>query len=190
MQSILAVGALDAQQAQAILTTVRHLSMAQLTVYAPATTRSNWPSTTHFIAGELTDVASLSQAMAGQPLVLAQLTPQQLVPQTRALITAMHARGIKQIVLTSPQSVLSLVQQPIKWYQTHQQRQQLRALHLVEQLLQQSQLDFTLVEGTQAMDTAIYTQQMSASWATAMPTRRSLPLKDYLTTGATWSLTA
>ncbi|AVK61053.1 hypothetical protein C5Z25_04455 [Lactobacillus sp. CBA3605] len=190
MQTILAVGALDADQAQAILTTVRQLPMAQLTVYAPETTRSNWPSATHFIAGELTDVASLSQAMVGQPLILAQLTPAQLVPQTQALITAMHAQSVEQIALTSPQSVLSLVQQPIKWYQTHQQRQQLRALHLVEQLLQQSRLDFTLVEGTQAMDTAIYTQQMSASWATAMPTRRSLPLMDYLTAGSTWPLTA
>ncbi|MFC6295563.1 NAD(P)H-binding protein [Lactiplantibacillus daoliensis] len=179
MQNILVAGRLTPEQAQALTTAAAHYPAVRLTVYT-SNDQLIWPAAVDVIIGELTDSAGLAAAMLAQDLVLVQLESRALVAQTQSITAAMTASPTAQLVLSMPQSVLTIAQQPVKWYQHRQQRQQLVAIRTVEQLLGQSQLNFTLIQGSTAADTTVYNQAMSQTWTTAVPARRPLALTDYL----------
>ncbi|MFC6180215.1 NAD(P)H-binding protein [Lactiplantibacillus daowaiensis] len=193
MQNILVAGVYTPQQVNSLLTTINQMLAVTLTVYTPLTEIEAWPQDVAVIAGDLTDTAGLTAAAVDQDLVLVQLDSRALTDQTQSLTAALSASGQPKVVVASPDSVLSLTAQPVKWYQQHrqhQQHQQLGQVRALEQAWQQSGLDFTLIEGQTAMDTAIYTRSMATDWLTAVPTRRTLQLWDYLTVGLTWPLAA
>jgi len=180
MQNILVAGHLSVNQLKTVLAAVKQTPASRLTVYAPASERQLWPETITFIAGELTDQAGLTAALLDQDLVLAQLDSKALIAQTQSLRVAMTATKTMSLVVTMSDSVLSLTQAPVRWYRQRQQRTKLAAIRTVEQLLQTSELDFTLIEGQTAADTMIYNRALSQSWITAVPARRQLGLNDYL----------
>jgi len=179
MQNILVAGHLSVNQLKTVLAAIKQTPASRLTVYAPASERQLWPETITFIAGELTDQAGLTAALLDQDLVLAQLDSNALIAQTQSLRVAMTATKTT-LVVTMSDSVLSLTQAPVRWYHQRQQRTKLAAIRTVEQLLQTSELDFTLIEGQTAADTMIYNRALSQSWITAVPARRQLGLNDYL----------
>ncbi|BDZ31734.1 NAD(P)H-binding protein [Lactiplantibacillus sp. WILCCON 0030] len=179
MQNILVAGRLTLDQSQAILKAVQQLPAVRLTVYT--TDVSVWPVAGNVIAGELTDTAGLTAAMLAQDLVLVQLDSSALVAQTQSITAAMATTQTMQLVVSMTDSVLSLAQTTVKWYQQRRQRQQLAAIRTVEHLLRRSQLNFTLIQGTTAADTTLYNQMLSQTWTTAVPARRSLAVTDYLT---------
>lgn len=181
MQNILVAGRLTTAQTQALTATIQQQPTVRLTVYTPNDNEA-WPTTVSVITGELTDSAGLTAAMLAQNLVLVQLESSASVAQTQSITAAMAASQTGQLVLSLPESVLSVAQEPVKWYQLRRQRKQLTEIRTVEQLLRQSRLNFTLIQGTTAADTTVYNQAMSQTWMTAVPSRRSLTLTDYLST--------
>lgn len=179
MQNILVAGRLTLAQVQALTATVQQHPTIRLTVYTP-TVVSAWPASVDLIAGDLTDAVGLTAAMLDQDLVLVQLESSALTKQTQSITAAMTASSTAPLVLSMPESVLTMAQKTVKWYQGHRQRKQLGEIRRVEQLLRQSQLNFTLIQGTTTADTTVYNRAMSQTWPTAVPIRRQLALTDYL----------
>ena len=190
MQNLLVVGVLAPQTISNLTVAVDKLVGARLTVYAPADQQSAWPTEVTFISGDLTDVAGLTAAALDQDLVLVQLDAAKLVAETQAITTALRHRDGTQLVIASPDSLLSLTERTVRWYQHRSQRRQIAALKLVEAQLRQSGVTFALIEGQTARDTVIYTTAMTTTWASPVPTRRPLQLTDYLAVPVEGSLVA
>ncbi|MFD1421619.1 NAD(P)H-binding protein [Lactiplantibacillus songbeiensis] len=190
MQNILIAGVIPQQRIQQLLQTIDQMLAVTLTVYTPAAYRSDWPADVTVLTGDLNDLGGLTAAVIDQDIILVQLDSKALVAQTQSLITVLNTQPSTRLMLASPDSILSLTQNQVKWYHQRRQRQQLAAIRVMEQQLRHSGLDFTLIEGTEAATTAIYTQAMQQDWLTAMPTRRALSLLDYLTVGVSWPLAA
>ncbi|MFC6163686.1 NAD(P)H-binding protein [Lactiplantibacillus dongliensis] len=190
MQNILIAGIIPQQRIQQLLQTIDQMLAVTLTVYAPAVHRSDWPADVTVLTGDLSDRGGLTAAAIDQDIILAQLDSKALVAQTQSLIAVLNAQPTTRLMLASPDSILSITQSQVKWYQQRRQRQQLAAIRMMERQLRHSQLDFTLIEGTTAATTAIYTRAMQHDWLTAMPTRRALSLLDYLTVDVSWPLVA
>lgn len=188
MQNILLAGDFTANQIETLLTTIKQMLAVTLTVYTK--TPTTWPKEINVISGELTDLSGLTAAMVYQDLVLTQFDAGQLVSQTETVLAALPVSNQARLVVASPDSILSLTNRPVKWYQQHHQRQRLAQLRTSEQLLGASGVNFTMLQGQTAADMAIYTRAMQPEWLTAVPARRPLQLWDYLTVTTPWSLVA
>lgn len=179
MQQILIIGELREHQIKQLMETVT--IDQHVTVYAPAAQRSAWPQTVTFLAGHVLDTASLTAVMLEQDLIFAQLPTKDWQASFCAIVAAGTASQISRLIISSSQSVLTLSQAPIRWYQVRHQRQQLTALKTAEAWLQHSQLDFVWIQGTTAADTTLYTRQSSRQWATAVPAREVIELASFVT---------
>lgn len=183
MQNILIIGELAGVQIQALLRAVQQLPAVNLTVLTDSAHRADWPTTTNVIIADWNDPVSLTTAMVGQDVVFSQLATVTKTGPLTALLTAGRRGRIGRLVLASDTSVLTLTQHPVHWYQQRRQRRLIHQLRSAEQQLRQSGLDFTWIQGRTANDTAIYSQALALDWTTAVPTRRSLLLADYLSVG-------
>lgn len=179
MQNILVAGRLTLSQVQALTAAIQQHPTVRLTVYTPSVI-SAWPASVDLIVGDLTDTVGLTAAMLDKDMVLVQLESSALTRQTQSITAAMTANTTAPVVLSMPESVLTMAQKTIKWYQGYRQRKQLAEIRKVEQLLRQSQLNFTLIQSTTTADTTVYNRAMSQTWPTAVPIRRQLVLTDYL----------
>jgi len=189
-KSILIAGIIPPTCIQRLLTVMTQNPDIDLTVYTPAAYQQAWPTTVTVLTGDLTEASALQAAALDQDVVFIQLDSKALIQQTQSLIAALNDQPQTPVLIASPDSILSLAQVTVKWYRYLRQRRQLAAVRQIETLLRHSALNFTLVEGTTASTTALYSRQLQTEWITALPIRRRLSWQDYLMRASEWPTAA
>ena len=123
-----------------------------LLVRNPKKLTSNEPGNARIVIGNVLDKKLLKQAMAGQDIVYANLTGEDLDKQAKAVIAAMQAAGVRRLIFVLSLGIYDEVPGKFGAWNRATIGEDLRPFRLAADAIEASGLQYTLVRPAWLMD--------------------------------------
>lgn len=145
MTRVLILGA-SGQIARHVVSALAGDDRISMTLFArDARKLANSPARASVVQGDVHDRAALDTAMAGQDLVYANLTGEDLDAQARSVIASMQAAGVKRLIFVLSLGIYDEVPGAFGEWNRHTIGEELKPFRRAGDAIEVSDLDYTII---------------------------------------------